>query len=201
MPKQFIKQRLPSPERIAALPFLRRFEPQLKDPALWHINRRSIAAAMYWGLFCAFLPIPFQMIPAAIGAIYFRANLPLSVALCWISNPLTALPILYVGYALGSSVLQQPMISSEHLRALMEWLSNWFSAKSGNPLAHSGSPRLFTPLLVGLILEAMLVSVIGGTLTRLFWRWHVIRAWRRRNRVARKPSVPVSEKVDENFSE
>jgi uncharacterized protein (DUF2062 family) len=37
------------------------------------------------GLFCAFIPVPFQMLLAAPSAIIFSANLPVSIALVWIA--------------------------------------------------------------------------------------------------------------------
>jgi uncharacterized protein (DUF2062 family) len=47
------------------------------------------------GLFCAFIPVPFQMLLAAPSAIIFSANLPVSIALVWITNPITMPPIFF----------------------------------------------------------------------------------------------------------
>jgi uncharacterized protein (DUF2062 family) len=87
MPKQFIRKHLPNPEKIANMKGLGFLRHRLQDPNLWHLNRHSASGAMFWGIWCAFLPMPFQTIPAAIIALVFRVNLPLCVVLVWLSNP------------------------------------------------------------------------------------------------------------------
>lgn len=187
MPKHLFRRYLPSPDRVMALPGMHRFAPHLSDPSLWHLNRRSVAGAMYWGLFCAFLPMPFQIIPAALGAIYFRVNLPLCIALVWLSNPVTTIPILYVAYWLGAFVLNEPMLNMSRVSALFGQLINWVMQTGSNPFQHSQNAVSLWPLLLGLLLEALLASVIGGTVTRLVWRWMVIRHWQQRHRCPRPP--------------
>jgi uncharacterized protein (DUF2062 family) len=74
---------------------------------LWKTDRRSIAGGLALGLFIAFTPsIPFQMLLATCGAIYFRVNLPIALAACWITNPLTALPIYTAAWKLGKSIVE-----------------------------------------------------------------------------------------------
>ena len=80
---------------------------------LFHLSRRSVSLGVMVGLFWAFTPIPFQMLPAAITAWIIRANLPLSVALVWISNPVTVPPLLLIAYGIGSWILTR---RSYHLR-------------------------------------------------------------------------------------
>ena len=73
-----IKKHLPQRHHVQNHKHLRFLGEHLHSPNLWHFNRRSVARATAIGLFCAFLPMPFEMIPAAIGAVLFRGNLPLS---------------------------------------------------------------------------------------------------------------------------
>ena len=91
MPRKLIKRYLPDPENIKSNRFLKVFGKVIHDPQLWHLTRYSVGHAFLVGLFCAFVPVPFQMLLAAGGAIIFRANIAISVALVWITNPLLSL--------------------------------------------------------------------------------------------------------------
>jgi uncharacterized protein (DUF2062 family) len=63
-------------------------------------------------------PLPFQMVIAAVLAIYFNANLPISVALVWITNPVTWLPMYYVAYKVGAFALRQGSFEFEQFSQL-----------------------------------------------------------------------------------
>ena len=78
MAKKLIRRYLPDAHKIRDHKHLRLFGTLLHDPNLWHLNRRSVAGAFAVGLFMAFVPMPFQMIPAAALAILLRVNLPIS---------------------------------------------------------------------------------------------------------------------------
>jgi uncharacterized protein (DUF2062 family) len=84
----------------------------------WRTDSRSIAGGLALGLFIAFTPsIPFQMLLAACGAIYFRVNLPIALAACWVTNPLTAVPIYTAAWRLGKYVVENIMPLREALDA------------------------------------------------------------------------------------
>ena len=138
---------------------------------LWHFNRRSVARAFACGLFCAFLPIPGQMVAAAALAILFAANLPLAAILVWITNPFTIPPIFLSCYLLGSWVLDIP---PQHFA--FEWSWAWFS------------DELYTvglPLLTGSLICGLFSAAVGYWGILLYWRWYVVRIWRTRH----KPKV------------
>ncbi len=187
MAKQFLRRYLPTPEKIANSKGLGRLRPYLSDPNLWHLNRRSVSGAMYWGLFCAFLPIPMQSIPVTLGAIFFRVNLPLSMVLVWLTNPVTMLPILYSAYWVGASILNVPMLDMHNVGVLFGQLIRWVLQQGDNPFNNTQSAMLVWPLLLGLLTEAVVASLVGGTLTRILWRWHVVREWRKRQQRDQRP--------------
>ena len=68
LPKS-VKKRLPTRHDVQKNKYLQFLGTHLHSPNLWHFNRRSVARATAIGIFCAYLPMPFEMIPAAIGAI------------------------------------------------------------------------------------------------------------------------------------
>ena len=95
MTKKFIQRFLPDPTWIKNHQSLRFLGDWLHDPNIWHLNRRSASMAVFIGLFIAFVPLPSQMLMAAVLAVLLRVNLPLSVLLVWVSNPITMPPLFY----------------------------------------------------------------------------------------------------------
>lgn len=108
MPRRFLQRYMPKPETLSRQRSLRFMSHLIADPGLWILSRRSVANAFSVGLFSAMLPIPFQMVVAAFGAWVLRCNLPLSVGLVWITNPLTMPLIFYGNYRLGAWLMQAP---------------------------------------------------------------------------------------------
>lgn len=174
MPRRLISRYLPNPKAIREHPALRPVRHLLNDPDLWHLNRRSVSGAALVGLFCAFLPIPLQMLPAAVLAVAARCNLAVTMVLVWISNPLTMPPILYFEYRLGAWLLDRRIQTGDvHLN--WEWLST-----------HMGD--IGYPLLVGSLLTSAVAGVLGLILVRVTWRLHVVsrlRLRRERRRLAK----------------
>ena len=81
MPRHLIKRYMPDPNSIREHKSLRFLGSLLHDPNLWHLNRHSVARAMGIGLFAALMPMPLQMLLAAVLAIWVRANMPIAVSL------------------------------------------------------------------------------------------------------------------------
>ncbi|HGG58612.1 MAG TPA: DUF2062 domain-containing protein, partial [Gammaproteobacteria bacterium] len=124
MPRKFFKKILPSEHAVRNDKNLRFLGKLLHDPNLWHLNRKSLSGAFAVGLFMAFVPFPFGQTPAAaLLAIFFRVNLPLSALLVWLTNPLTMPPIYLMAIKLGSWVLG---IHPELTQFEMSW--SWVSA-------------------------------------------------------------------------
>ena len=165
--RKFIRRYTPNHKSIRENRQLNRiFGTLLHDPYLLHLNRRSVSAAFFIGLFWAYIPIPLQMIPAATCAILFRANLPLSVGLVWISNPITMPPILYVCYLLGAWLLNTPVVDTS-----FELTWEWFGTELG---------RIWAPLYLGSIILGLVSAVVGMVGIRLLWRLHIIRFIKRK---------------------
>jgi len=166
MPKRFINRYLPSPKAIREHPVLRPVSRWLHAPDLWHMNRRSVSVAALIGLFCAFLPIPFQTIPATVLAIGCRCNLAICLGLVWLTNPLTTAPVLYASYEVGAWVLDRHLSIAE---ISPDWA--WLSANMGD---------IGYPLVVGSLLCGLFAGLLGFTVVRVGWRMHVLSRWRLR---------------------
>ncbi|MDX1391911.1 MAG: DUF2062 domain-containing protein [Rheinheimera sp.] len=173
MPKNFIKKYLPSPEKIKQQKLLKLFGTLLHDGNLWHLNRRSARGAFAVGLFFAWMPIPFQMVASAAVAIPMRVNLPLSVSLVWLTNPLTMPVLFYLSYLVGCVVLREPV---EHFAFEASWA--W--------LQHSIA-TIGKPFLVGCILMGICSAIIGYFTIDWLWRISVRKAKIGRALKRRKP--------------
>lgn len=172
MPRKFLKRYLPDSHRLRDHRHLQRFGPLLHDPNLWHLNRRSVSGAVFIGLFIAFVPVPAQMLLAAALAILARKNLPISVSLVWVTNPVTMPPIFFFAYKLGSRVLDTPV----H-RVGFEPSAGWLVSELG---------AVWQPFLVGSLILALVAGLLGAGLARLSWRLLVMGQFRRK-RQARTP--------------
>lgn len=166
MPKKFIQRIMPSHDSVRASRGLKIFGKLLHDANLWHLNRRSAAGAFAVGLFCAFIPVPFQMVLAAGLAIPFRVNLPLSVALVWVSNPITMPVLFYICYLVGNALIGSPE-QQFHFELSWQWL--------GNSLSTIGPAFLLGCLILGTI-----TSIAGYFSISLLWRQSVVSAWQAR---------------------
>ncbi len=166
MARKFIKRFMPDVHSVRNHRLLQIFGTLLHNPNLWHLNRYSVSSAFAIGLFMASMPIPFQMIPAALMAILVHANLPISVALVWLSNPITMPPFFYFCYKVGAWLLQ---IQPHPFKFEISW--DWLVQQ----LAQDWQPFLLGCFVVGTAL-----SLMGYFGMRIFWRWHVIREWEAR---------------------
>ena len=181
MPRKFIRQYLPSPKELRRYSSLRfALGGRLHDPDVWHLNRRSASGAIALGLFVAWIPLPVQMLLAGILALLSRVNLPLSVLFVWVSNPLTMGPMYWFAWRLGALLLDQPRVAVR-----FEPTFAWLTAELGN---------LWLPLGLGCLILGLASAAIGYAVSRLFWRYHVIRTLLlRRRRRASRGSPPVTD--------
>lgn len=161
MPKKLIKKYMPDHETIRNHPYLNKiFGTLLHDPNLLHLNRRSVSAAFAVGLFMAFVPVPFQMVLAAAAAIVVRCNLPISVGLVWVSNPVTMPPLFYFCYLVGSWILGH---EGQHFHFELSW--DWLMTELG---------AIWEPFLLGCGIVGIISAAIGFFGIRLLWRLHII---------------------------
>ncbi len=140
---------------------LRIFGRLLDDPYLFHLNKRSVSGAFAVGFFSAWIPMPFQMLIAATIAIPVRVNLPLSVILVWVTNPVTMPPMFYSAYIVGT----------------------WFTGDAVRQFEFEPSYKWFIqelqtigePFLLGCLMLAIVSSVTGFFAIKLLWNERLVR--------------------------
>lgn len=188
MPKKSLKNLLPTPEKILESRALRVFAPHLADPRLWHFNRHSLNKAVYIGVLSAFFPLPGQMPLALIGALIFRANVPMALGLTWITNPLTTLPIFYAGYYIGAKIIDVPMISLRLIGRMLADFSLWILSDGANPFITYKGTVSITAFCVGLTILAIISSIICGLAFKGIWRYKTVANWQKRHQnLSKKP--------------
>jgi hypothetical protein len=169
MPRKALKRilgRFHSPEGNHRL--RRLFGELLHNSDLWHLNRYSVAWGVSVGLFVAFVPVPFQMPLAAALAIVIGCNLPISISLVWVTNPITIPPIFYAAYKTGAWMLGK---APRHLE--FELSPDWLIHELG---------AVWQPFLLGCFVFGLIFAVIGHVAVRAIWRIHVMSSWRERQK-------------------
>ena len=164
MPKKLLKRLMIAEDKLVHNKTLRAISSTIREHNVWHLNRRSATRAMFIGLFWAFVPMPLQMVPAALCCILWRANLPLSVALVWLTNPVTMPPVFYVTYRLGAFILDTPPIPFQ-----LEW--EWVM---------ESIPQIWKPLYAGSLIAGFCLASAGYTIVDLLWRWTALQRWKKR---------------------
>lgn len=98
---------LPRRTNVSRYPGLKRFSGRIKGlPYLWVYKGPPLVRALYLGSVITLLPLFGAQIVTGLGAaLLFRANLPVIIALAFVSNPLTAAPIFFATYKTGKAIL------------------------------------------------------------------------------------------------
>ncbi|WCN13294.1 DUF2062 domain-containing protein [Marinomonas mediterranea] len=173
MPKRFLQKYIPRPEKLRENKALKILGSKVYEPDLWHMNRKSIAKACWNGLFWAAIPMPLQMLAAALLAIPLRANIPLSIAMVWITNPITMPFVFYFNYLIGSLFVGDDSNRDFHLS--VEWI--WAKIE-----------HIWLPLYTGSVIVGMVVGLLSYIAVLVLWRMHVIKRWKNRKQNRKKKS-------------
>lgn len=165
---------VPTRESIQQSRVLRPVAHRLLAPALWRLNRRSVPRGVALGMGTGIL-LPFAHMPlAAVLALPARANVPIAVMMTLISNPLTFMGIVWAEHSLGRFVLQlDAAVPGQPVQQVADsgWL-HWLMSSAG-------------VAMVGALVLAPIVAVIGYAGAAAAWRWRIARKWHCRHAVSR----------------
>jgi uncharacterized protein (DUF2062 family) len=171
---------LPRPKQIRGTWLHKKLGDRMFAPELWQPTRQRFAAGMAVGAFFALLPLPIQMLGAALAAYITRVNIPAAIAATWISNPLTFPICVYAQYRIGCFLIHREPIhfKSDEMAAVF-----------------TNAPW---PFFVGIVPAALLLALIVYPLTLLIWDGIVLSLERSRRhravqaaRVSAKPDATL----------
>ena len=128
-------------------------------PEYLSTNRKMISRGVLIGLFIAFIPMPMQMAAVLLFVPFVRFNVPIALAMCWLSNPITMPPMYYMEYLTGSFLLG---IQPQPVQMTLEW----FKDNMGN---------IFIPLYFGTAMYSIFGSLSAYFLVNYLWKLSVKR--------------------------
>lgn len=171
----WIQKQAPTRESFERSRFLRPFAHRVFHPALWRFTRRSVPRGVALGLLVGiFLLIPgVQIAGVALLALPIRANIPIGAAMTFLSMPATTPFILAASVYVGNAMLglHADVARFEALIAAHAGFSEW----TGWLLSDAAPAMLF-----GLFVISVISAAVGYVIAAWFWRWRLMRKWRRR---------------------
>ena len=142
-------------KKISAHEKLKSFIKKYKVPLEYlSANRKSVSKAVSIGIFIALIPMPMQMIAVLAVMPFTRFNVPIALAMCWLSNPFTMPLMYYIEYMTGSFILGMETTP-------VEMTIEWFNNNIGN---------IFIPLYAGTAFYSITLSPLAYYLVNHFWR-------------------------------
>ena len=122
-------------------------------------SRKMISRGVLIGLFIAFIPMPMQMAAVLLFVPFIRFNVPIALAMCWLSNPITMPPMYYMEYLTGSFLLG---IEPEPVEMTLEWFKH-------------NLDDIFIPLYFGTAMYSIFGSLAAYFLVNYLWKLSVER--------------------------
>jgi uncharacterized protein (DUF2062 family) len=106
--------------RMRHRPWWRKLTKPVFDRQLWIPCRDSVASGSAIGAFFAVMPMPAQSLAAALLTMRCRGNVPFAVGVCFLSNPLTNVPIWTAQLWLGNFIQRHVPVPMPSVLSHME---------------------------------------------------------------------------------
>lgn len=173
-----IKKIIPTPEKLKAKRGMKRIGTFLENyPAIFVMNRKTVALGFAIGVSMGVLPLPLQLLTSITLVILTSSNICAMFLGSLVSNPLT-LPLIYLSaYKIGSIFLST---ETNNLRDFTFSISAIFSQNSAhlsNFFLHVGKA-----LLIGLPIEGFILWIISFFSMTFLWKLMVVREYNKRKK-------------------
>lgn len=132
-------------------------------PELWYFNRKSIAIGAAIGVFCAFIPLPIQLPIVFLSAWLLKYNLPVALAMTFITNPITAYPIFHLSYRLGNWLLNDQdaaVFKEETLQSIFDQALD-----------------VILPATIGSLFVGLSLSIVTYWVIKIVWQLYIKYKW------------------------
>lgn len=169
----WFRKHMPSREEMARSKYLAPIAHRFLSPELWRFTRRSVPRGVALGLFAAFIVPLGQIFLAAFMALPARANVPLSAAVTFVTNPFTFPFWAVVAKNVGELVLNID-------EAMGAGTAGQFADDRG---ALAQFFELAGVTAFGFVVLAVVSSAVGYLFASFVWRFMVARKRARRLRV------------------
>lgn len=113
-----------------------------------------ISRGVLLGLLIAFIPMPMQMAAVLLFMPFFRFNVPIALAMCWLTNPFTMPPMYFAEYHLGAFLLG---METKSVELTLDWFSKNLDA-------------IFVPLYFGAAIFSVVFGFLGYWAVNHFWK-------------------------------
>lgn len=157
MPRRLFLKLRPIAARLRETWYFKVLGPRLTDSRLWSVNRRAITTAFGTAVAISFIPLPLHILLGLLAAMVWRQNLPtMFLTLLALSNPLSAVPLYYMAYRVGTLVLGEPAT-----RFAFEVSFKWLQYGLGT---------VWKPFLLGCLVCGAVGGFLAYRLLELLWR-------------------------------
>lgn len=139
------------------------FGDHLFNRHLWVLEPEGVSRALFWGCLICFSPFfGLHIFLGVAAAMLFRANIPVTLIIQFITNPATVLLYYPAAYALGAGLLGHPVLYRGRLMEVLRHGSwrDWLEIMG----------QIGAPLFLGCSIVGLVTGLLGWSLVRLFWR-------------------------------
>jgi uncharacterized protein len=117
------------PRKLKNSPIRRWFALHFLSKTVWKPTQHTLAGGLGLGMLAMIQLIPGQMPLAAMLAALFRVNIPIAIIACWVSNPVTFVPLIWAQEKVGSALLPyMPQFLRDGLHGFVAWLLRMFES-------------------------------------------------------------------------